>query len=177
MKYFRRFAFFAAKTLVIGTICISLLIYAFYIAFNFGCSYILVTEGLEKRVDVCLTREDYTALNSYFSASFLNADPVLNAAVSESSPYYPYDITSFDYEIKLTRLRWSPGSGTVTCLATERVTNITGTVKAEFKTVADPEITRWKSSRYTVTLHRQSDGSWKITGLEQDNSYKDADYE
>ena len=175
MKYLRRFAAFFAKRLVILTLCVSLIVYAFYLAYNLGNAYILVTEGLEKRVDVCLTRDDYASLNNYFSASFLSADPVLAAAWSESSPYFFYDITSFEYEISLQRLRWHPRSGTVTCIATERVTDISGKVRAEYASKAAPDIVPWKSTRYTVTLHKQSDGVWKITGLEQDTAYKDTE--
>ena len=126
-------------------------------------------------MDVCLTRDDYASLNNYFSASFLSADPVLAAAWSEASPYFFYDITSFEYEISLQRLRWHPRSGTVTCIATERVTDISGKVRAEYASKAAPDIVPWKSTRYTVTLHKQSDGVWKITGLEQDTAYKDTE--
>ncbi len=175
MKYLRRFMFFIAQKLVIITLCASLIIYAFYLAYNLGNAYILVSEGMEKRVDVCLTREDYQALNNYFSAGFLSADPVLAAAWTEASPYFFYDISSYEYDISISRLRWSPRSSTVTCVATERVTGIGGKVKAEFASQAAPDIVPWKSTRYTVTLHKQSSGKWLITGLSQDVNYKDTE--
>ena len=174
MKYIKRLAVFIASRLIIFSLCASLIICAFYMAYNIGDAYILVTEGLEKRVDVCLTRDDYTSLNSYFAASFLNQDPVLAVAVSESSPYYAYNITSFEYNIKLTKLRGAwPWADYITCVVTETVSDITGTVKAAYASEVSGEITPWKSSRYTVTLRKQSDGKWKITGLEQDPTYKD----
>ena len=63
----------------------------------------------------------------------------------------------------------------MTCIATERVTDISGKVRAEYASKAAPDIVPWKSTRYTVTMHKQSDGVWKITGLEQDTAYKDTE--
>ncbi len=175
MKYLRRMLFFIARKLVLFTLCAALMIYAFYLAYNLGNAYMLVSEGMQKRVDVCLTREDYAALNKYFSASFLSADPVLAAAWTEASPYFFYNISSYEYDISVSRLRWHPRRGTVTCVVTERVTDISGRVKAEYASQAAPDIVPWKSTRYTVTLHKQSGSEWIITGLEQDASYKDTD--
>ena len=178
MKYLKRIAAFLASKLVIITICVSLLVCAFYMAYNIGDAYILVTEGLEKRVEVCLTRSDFTSLNSYFTASFLNQDPVLAIAVTEDSPYYKYNISDFDYEIKLEKLRGAwPWADYVTCVVTEHVTDITGSVKAAYSSEASEKTTPWKSSRYTVTLRKQSGGNWKITGLKKDDTYKDTDVE
>lgn len=175
MKYIRRIASFLASRLVIITICVSLLVCAFYMAFNIGNAYVLVTEGLEKRVEVCLTREDFVSLNSYFTVNFLNSDPVLAVAVTEESPYYHFNITDFDYEIKLQKLRGAwPWADYITCVVTEHVTDITGSVKSAYSSTEKGEITPWSSSRYTVVLRKQTDGSWKISSLKQDETYKDA---
>ena len=173
MKYLRRAMGRIAVKLLVFTLVISLLICVFYMAYNIGTAYILVTEGLEKRVEVCLTRDDYTVLNNYFAVSFLNQDPVLKISLTESSPYYSYNITSFEYDVKIQKLRAWPWEDTITCTVTEFVSGITGNVKAAYATTAPDKIAPWESSRCTVTLHRQSDGKWKISGLIQDTGYKD----
>ncbi|MBR4234465.1 MAG: hypothetical protein IKR85_00200 [Clostridia bacterium] len=174
MKYLRRFAVFAAKKLVLFTLGASLLIYAFYLCFNIANAYIIVSEGMEKRVDVCLTRDDYVSLNDYFTVEYLNNDPVLAAAVSEASPYYPFEIKSYDYDIKLSSLRWSPRKNCVTCTATEYVTAISGSVKAAYASSVSGSVPSWSSGRYIVTLQK-TDGRWKISSLQQDYSYKDVE--
>ena len=175
MKYLRRGMVRIAVKLLIVTVCVSLLVCVFYMAYNIGNAYVLITEGLRKRVEVCLTRENYTELNSYFSVSFLNQDPVLAVSLTEDSPYYSYNITSFDYDVKLQKLRAWPWEDTITCTVTEFVDDINGTVKAAYATTASGKIAPWQSSRCTVTLHRQSDGVWKISGLIQDTGYKDTE--
>ena len=174
MKYLRRLAAFAAKKLIIFTLIACLAFYAFYLAFNYSNAYIIVSEGLQKRVDVCLTREDPTVLNRYFTPEFLDSDPVLAAAFSEASSYWFYNISSFDYDLKLQNLRWSPFRGTVSCVVTEYVSDINGSVKSEYASTDHPSIEPWKSGRYTVTLIRDSKG-WKIAGLKQDQLYKDTE--
>ena len=166
--------FFIASRLVIITLCVSLLVCAFYMAFNMGNAYILVTEGMEKRVDVCLTRQDYVELNKYFTVSFLNSDPVLAVSTSQNAPYLPYTINSYDYEIKVSDLQAWPWQNQISCTVTEYVTDITGSVKAAYAQSADSKIPEWSSGRYKIYLSRQTDGSWKISGLMQDANYRDA---
>lgn len=171
MKYVRRFAAFFAKKLVLFVLVAALLIYVFYMAYGMGDAYIIVNEGMEKRVRVCLTREDYTALNGYFTVEFLQKDPVLAVAVSEDSPYYAYSITDFKYQLDLSSIRWHPMDKTIDCTVTEHVSDITGTSK----TARADEIPAWKQGRYFVKLKKQKDGKWKITSIKQDMTYKDVD--
>jgi len=174
MKYIRRFVFFIASRLLIITLCISLLVCAFYMAYNMGNAYIVMNEGLEKRADVCLTRQDYTELNKYFSVSFLNSDPVLAVSVSDNAPYLPYNVTSYNYELNISNLYAWPWQDIISCTVTEYVTDIKGSVKAAYAQTASSTIPEWTSGRYTVYLTKQSDGSWKISGLKQDQGYRDA---
>lgn len=173
MKYLRRAMVRITLTLVIVTFVVSLLVCVFYMSYNIGSAYVLITEGLEKRVEVCLTREGYTELNNYFAVSFLTQDPVLAVSLTENSPYYSYNITNFDYDVKIQKLRAWPWEDTITCTVTEFVDDIQGTVKAAYAATASGKIAPWQSSRCKVTLHRQSDGVWKISGLVQDAGYKD----
>ena len=101
MKYIRRLLWFIASRMIILSACVAILICAFYMALNSGNIYILVTDGMAKRVEVALTREDASELNKYFSADFLNNDPVMQIAFSANSPYIDYNITDFDHVITL----------------------------------------------------------------------------
>ena len=94
MKYLRRMMSFLAVRLIVFTVCASVVVCAFYMAFEIGNAYVLISEGMEKRVSVALTRENATDLNGYFTTGFLEGDPVLSAAFSEDSPYLAYTITS-----------------------------------------------------------------------------------
>ena len=85
MKYFRRMMSFLAARLIVFTLCVSLIVCAFYMAYNMGNAFMLIEEGMEKRVSVVLTREHATDLNNYFTAGFLEADPVLAYAFSDMS--------------------------------------------------------------------------------------------
>lgn len=174
MKYVRRFMFFIASRLVIITLCVALLLCAFYMAYNMGNAYILVTEGLEKRVDVCLTRQDYVELNKYFTVGFLNSDPVLAVSTSANSPYIYYTINSYDYDVKISSLQAWPWDNEMSCVVTEYVNDISGSVKASYAREASSQIPEWASGRYKVYLAKQSDGSWKISGIIQDSNYRDA---
>ena len=60
MKYIRRFAGFLASRLLILTICLAVLACAFYMCMNTANVYIVLNDGLEKRVSVILTYVDYT---------------------------------------------------------------------------------------------------------------------
>ena len=128
MKYIRRLLWFIASRMIILSACVAILICAFYMALNSGNIYILVTDGMAKRVEVALTREDASELNKYFSADFLNNDPVMQIAFSANSPYIDYNITDFDHVITLEWLWAWPWQDTAYCTITERVPSIEGSV-------------------------------------------------
>ena len=175
MKYFRKLMSYIATRLIIITLCISLLVCAFYMAYNLGNAYVLINEGMEKRVSVVLTREDATDLNDYFTTAFLENDPVLTIAFSDSSPYLPYTITGFDYSVSISGITAWPWSSEIRCTVVESVKNITGTVKAAYATQVSGAPSQWKSGRYTIRLSKQANGQWKIAAMEQDASYKDTE--
>ncbi|MBQ3763185.1 MAG: hypothetical protein II875_14445 [Clostridia bacterium] len=190
MKYLRRAAVFIATRLVLITLILSLLVYAFYMAFNLSNAYIVVSEGLEKRVSVTLTRTDSAALNHYFTKSFIDTDPVLSASKHGTDTYRYFDINSFDYDVKISSLWWRPLKtvsvenpntgerttyrGVVTCTVTETVSNITGSLKREYASSGVGGLSHWGSGRYNLTLV-SVDGDWLIVAMEQDSSYQDPD--
>ncbi len=173
MKYLRRMMSFLATRIVLFTICVAALVCAFYIAFNLGNAYILISEGMEKRVDVALTREDAVSLNDYFNASFLNEDPVLEYAFSDASPYIPYTITGYDYDVNIESISVWPWGDEIECVIVEHVQNITGNVRGAYASSVSGPPASWSSGRYHLKLTRNDYGQWKISAIQQDTTYKD----
>jgi len=173
MKYLRRMMSFLAAKIVLFTICVSALVCAFYIAFNLGNAYVLISEGMEKRADVALTRENATDLNNYFTGAFLNADPVLEYAFSDASPYLPYTITGYDYAVSIESISVWPWGSEIDCVIVENLDNIKGNVRAAYASSVSGSPAEWVSGRYFLKLGKQANGQWKISAISQDPTYKD----
>ncbi len=174
MKYLRRLISFVAVKMVLFTAIMAIIVCAFYIAFNLGNAYILINEGMEKRAVVALTRENATDLNGYFTGSFLNADKMLEVAFSDASPYLPYNITDYEYEITIESLRVWPWGDEIVCTVIEHVNGIKGNVKAAYASDVSGDPAAWMSGRYELRLKKQPDsGQWKISAIYQDNNFKD----
>ena len=166
MKYVRRLMWFIASRLLVVTLLVSILVCAFYMCMNSANIYVVVTDGMDKRVEVVLTQEDAAELNNYFHADFLKADPVLNLAFTESSPYINYNITDFEHSLSIETLWAWPWDNTATCRIVERVPSITGTVLSSKKNEASATIPTWQGGRYDLTLVNVN-GQWKISGMKQ----------
>ena len=173
MKYLRRMMSFLAVRLIVFTVCASVVVCAFYMAFEIGNAYVLISEGMEKRVSVALTRENATDLNGYFTTGFLEGDPVLSAAFSEDSPYLAYTITSFDYDVEISDLRAWPWSDEIQCTVTEHVKGIVGKVKPDYVVSTGSKPATWSDGRYRLWLKKQANGQWKIATIKQDPTYHD----
>jgi len=102
--YFRRFVWFIAKNMILLCILLGMLVCGFYMAMNVSNIYVVLNDGLQKRVDVILTRQQAEELNKYFHADFLLADPALEGALDGSSAYVDYNITGFDYDLTIEKL-------------------------------------------------------------------------
>lgn len=190
MKYLRRAAVFLAKKAVLYTLILSLLIYAFFMAYHLSNAYITVSEGLQARVSVTLTRTGSSALSHYFTGSFIDNDPVLSASKNGTDTYRYFDVSGFEYDVEISSLRWRPLKnvsvedtvthekttyhGVVTCTAKESVSNISGSLKREYASAAEEigSISHWDSGRYNVTLVRV-DGDWLIVSMIQDKNFQD----
>ena len=166
MKYIRRFVWFVASRLLMFTLAIAVFLCAFYMAMNTANVYIVLDDGLEKRVEVILTREDATELNNYFHADFLAADPALNGAFSQNSPYIDYSITGFEHKLDIESLWAWPWDTYATCKVVERVPSITGKALASRRSQVDPNVPAWDGGRYDITLVKDS-GKWKVIGMRQ----------
>lgn len=166
MLYFRRFIWFIASRLIIACVLLGMLLCGFFMCMNLANVYVVLDEGLEKRVEVILTRDEAEELNKYFHYDFLNADPALNGAFDGSSAYSDYTISDFEYELTIEKL-WSwPWDTYATCTVVERVPSITGKVLSSRANEVSATIPKWQGGRYNLTLVKDS-GEWKIIGMQQ----------
>lgn len=166
MLYFRRFIWFIASRLIILCILLGMLLCGFFMCMNLANVYVILDEGLEKRVEVILTREEAEELNKYFHYDFLNADPALNGAFDGSSAYSDYVISDFEYELTIEKLWAWPWDTYATCTVVERVPAITGKVLSSRANEVSKVIPKWQGGRYNLTLVKES-GEWKIIGMQQ----------
>ncbi|MEE1200971.1 MAG: hypothetical protein U0L09_09995 [Christensenellales bacterium] len=166
MVYIRRLVWFIAHRLVILCVLLGMLLCGFFMAMNLANVYIILDEGLEKRVEVILTREDAEELNKYFHYDFLNADPALAGAFDGTSAYSDYSISDFEYDLKIESM-WSwPWDAYATCTVLERVPSIQGKVLSSRANEISPDIPEWQGGRYNITLVKE-DGLWRIIGMQQ----------
>ena len=166
MLYFRRFVWFIAKKLIILCVLLGMLVCGFYMAMNISNIYVVLNDGMEKRVDVILTRQQAEELNKYFHADFLIADTALEGALNGQSAYADYNITGFDYELTIEKLWAWPWDSYANCTVVERVPSITGRVISSRRSEVSERIPRWQGGRYDITLVKVA-GEWKIIGMQQ----------
>ena len=174
MLYFRRFVWFVAKRLLALCIVVSMLACGFYMAMNMSNIYVVLKDGLQKRVDVILTRQQAEELNKYFNADFLLADPALAGALNGDSAYVDYNITGFDYDLKIEKLWAWPWDSYANCTVVERVPAITGSVIASRRSEVSSRVPKWVGGRYDITLAKLA-GQWKIVGMQQVTILMEAD--
>ena len=174
MLYFRRFVWFIARELILICVLLGILVCGFYMAMNISNIYVVLTDGMEKRVDVILTRQQAEELNKYFSAEFLLADPALDGALNGTSAYVDYNITGFEYELKIEKLWAWPWDNYANCTVVERVPEINGSVIASRRNEVSSHIPKWRGGRYDITLAKVG-GQWKIVGMQQTTVLLEAD--
>lgn len=166
MVYLRRLVWYIASRLVLVCVLCGMLVCGFYMCLNTANIYVILNDGLEKRAEVILTRQEAEKLNFYFHADFLSTDPALEGAFDGSSVYDDYTITDFDYELKIEKLWAWPWDSYATCTVVERIPSITGSVISSRKSEASPTVPGWQGGRYDITLVKD-DGEWKIIGMQQ----------
>ena len=166
MQYLRRLVWFLAQKLIIICVLAGILVCGFFMCMNTANIYIILNEGMEKRVEVILTRQDAEELNKCFHYNFLNSDPAIAGAFDGSSLYDSYPITGFDYHLDIEKLWAWPWDNYATCTVVERVTGITGKVLSSRAGAVSQSIPKWTGGRYDITLVREN-GLWKIIGMQQ----------
>jgi len=172
--YFRRLVWFIASRLIILCVLLGMLVCGFYMAMNIANIYVVLNDGLEKRVDVILTRQQAEELNKYFHADFLLADPALEGALNGSSAYVDYNITGFDYSLTIEKLWAWPWDNFANCTVVERVPSISGSVISSRRSEVSSRIPKWQGGRYDITLAKAG-GQWKIVGMQQVTILVEAD--
>ena len=166
MVYLRRLIWYFASRLLILCILAGMLVCGFFMAMNGANIYVVLNDGMEKRVDVILTRQQAEELNKYFHADFLIADEALEGALNGMSAYSDYSITGFDYELTIETLWAWPWDSYANCTVVERVPTINGSVISSRRSEVSERIPKWVGGRYDVTLVKVG-GEWKIIGMQQ----------
>lgn len=164
MLHLRRLIWYIAGRLILLCIIAGMLVCGFYMCLNTADIYVILTDGLEKRVEVILTQQDAEKLNLYFHADFLSTDPALEGAFDGTSVYDDYNISDFDYDLTIEKLWAWPWDDYATCTVVERVPKING--KAISGRGASSTVPGWQGGRYDITLVK-SGGYWKIIGMQQ----------
>ena len=166
VQYFRRLIWFVATRMMLICALLGMLVCGFFMAMNGANIYVVLNEGMEKRVDVILTRQQAAELNKYFHADFLLADTALEGALNGSSTYSDYNITGFEYDLTIEKLWAWPWDAYANCTVVERVPSITGSVISSRRSEVSERIPRWQGGRYDITLVKTG-GQWKIIGMQQ----------
>ena len=166
MLHIRRLIWFIAERLILVCILGGMLVCGFYMGLNTANIYIVLQDGLQKRTEVILTRQEAEKLNFYFNADFLSTDPALEGAFDGTSVYDDYTITDFDYDLKIEKLWAWPWDNYATCTVAERVPKLVGSVISSRRSEVSAAIPAWQGGRYDITLVK-SNGAWKIVGMQQ----------
>ena len=164
MLHLRRLIWFIATRLIILCIIAGMLVCGFYMCLNTANIYVILNDGLEKRVEVILTQQEAEKLNFYFHADFLSTDPALEGAFDGTSVYDDYNISDFEYDMEIEKLWAWPWDDYATCTVVERVPEIKG--KAISGRGVSATIPGWQGGRYDITLVKTA-GNWKIIGMQQ----------
>ncbi len=165
MVYLRRLIWFIGRNLIWICVILGILVCCFYMCLNTANIYVILTDGLQKRVDVILTRQDAEKLSMYFHPDFLSHDDALEGAFDGTSVYTAYNITGYEYDLKIEKLWAWPWDQYATCTVVERVTDIKGGARTGAQGAASA-IPGWQGGRYDITVVRE-DGQWKINGMQQ----------
>ena len=166
MQYVRRLTWFVAGKMILICVLLGMLVCGFFMALNGSNIYVVLKDGMQKRVDVILTRQQAEELNKYFHADFLIADEALGGALNGMSAYSDYSITGFEYELTVEKLWAWPWDNYANCTVVERVPSISGSVISSRRSEVSERIPRWQGGRYDVTLVKVG-GEWKIIGMQQ----------
>ena len=166
MLYFRRLIWFIASRLLLVCVLLGMLVCGFFMAMNGANIYVVLNEGMEKRVDVILTRQQAAELNKYFHADFLIADAALEGAQNGNSVSSDNNITGYEYDLTIEKLWAWPWDAFANCTVVERVPTITGSVISSRRNEVSERIPRWQGGRYDITLVKAG-GQWKIVGMQQ----------
>ncbi|MBQ7454848.1 MAG: hypothetical protein IJS53_00275 [Clostridia bacterium] len=158
MRHLRKLVWFIASRLFIVLLLLGILTVTFYYAMNATNIYVIVKDGMARRAQVIMMDEPASSLDAYFSASWLERDELLRAALDGNGPYQNVQVTGFDHRITLQSVWCWPWDSIATATVIERIPaidgrSVSGTVPA------------WQAARYTMVLSNES-GNWRIRNIE-----------
>ncbi|NMA94771.1 MAG: hypothetical protein GX974_01875 [Clostridiales bacterium] len=136
---------------------IVVLIMATFIAYDCANIYVILEEGMALRADAVLSDAESTLLDKFFTQSFLNSDKLLN-----SGQYEDFDISSYDYKVKIKKVWAWPWRKNAEATIQEIVFDIYGKPKnAEQDEKREGEespppvfIPRWENGEKLVNLKK-----------------------
>ena len=174
MQYVRRTIWYIATRLLVISLILGLIVLGFYYAMNFTNIHVVLKDGMAQRVKTIMQIDmNENSLDKYFSASWLERDSALNAALQGNSAYADYNVRGIDHRLEMSFFWVWPWDTSVNINIMETVPRIDGRVKG---TRAESVIaTRgesavyppaWPGMKYRVTITREA-GQWKIKNITQ----------
>ena len=131
----RRTLTYIVRTMIITLLIVMLCILAFLTTERMSNLYILVSEGMSLRADCVLGEGDRDALYGYFTPGAVARDEKINSAA-----YSKYEITSYNYDLEVEKIRVYPWSVEADVTVVETVT-MKGAIGEDYiedgKTAAD----------------------------------------
>ncbi|MDR2513710.1 MAG: hypothetical protein LBD02_00690 [Christensenellaceae bacterium] len=167
MDYAIRFLACLLKWMVIAAVVTALGFSAFTMAMNMSHLYILVTEGMNTRLNVAVCLSDEVELPKFFSQEAYMSDPIYD----KRRIYEDYDMQGAVSEVKVTSIHALPWEDKAMVRLEQVVESVTGYLPIAKQTpqqLADPNkipAPSWADdSAYELELQREGDG-WKIVRL------------
>ncbi|MDR3086175.1 MAG: hypothetical protein LBU47_07680 [Christensenellaceae bacterium] len=167
VDYAIRFLACLLKWMVIVAVAAVLCFSAFTMAMNVSHIYVLVTEGMNTRLNVAVCLSDEVELPKFFAAAAFMSDPIYE----KRHIYSDYDMQGAVSEVKVTSIHALPWEDSATVRLEQIVESVTGYLPIAKQTpeqLADPNkipAPSWEDdSSYELELQREGDG-WKIVRL------------
>jgi len=171
VKRLRRFVWYLAARLLLITVLLGLLIVTFYYAMNATNIYIIVKDGMAKRAQTIMMREDPKELNKYFQGGYLQRDENLLLAIDGKSPYVYYSVRGIDHRLEMTWMWCWPWENTARVEFSETIPRIDGRVNAKNVDAAKAlygegyeNPPKWQGARYVANLVKENN-QWHIRSI------------
>ena len=130
MKYVRRTIWYVATRLLVISLILGMIVLGFYYAMSFTNIHVVLKDGMAQRTKAIMQIEmNENTLDKFFSASWLERDGTLNAALQGNSEYSDYNVRGIDHRLEMNFFWVWPWDTTVNVNITETVPRIDGRVK------------------------------------------------
>ncbi|HZJ82691.1 MAG TPA: hypothetical protein VFD57_02665 [Clostridia bacterium] len=156
MNTFLRLLSYIVTRLTAVAIIVILIILAIFIGYDFANINVVVDDGLAKRTEAILNKEENLDLNKFYTQEYLDRDILLS-----KNPYEDFIIGDYDQRIKLKKLWVWPWETNTKVYVEEIVTHIEGSNKDEEQ--QNTEIPSWESGEKIILMEK--DGRWRISNI------------